>query len=370
MAAKRVAVVLTARASWAKLETVVRELVERDTYPIIYACGAALLPQYGEVVRQVRARYPELVVVEVWSQMAGNAPVAAAKSAGALVGELAALWTTHRPDVAVVMADRYEVLAAAQAAAYLNIPLVHIQGGERSGNIDDKVRDAITHLADVHCVTTPRAAARVYGMTGVYHAIHRTGCPSIDLAKAALYEPWVTAKELSGAGDPVDPLEPFTLMLLHPDTTQWQQSYTLATTVLYALRPPVLIQWPNSDPGHELVAKAIRVWMDKHQGEGYRTIPNLAPTRFLRLLSQARVLVGNSSAGIREASYLGTPVVNVGNRQQGRERAANVLDVPGTEESEAVCAAWETQWQTATYGSSSLYGDGTAGARIAEVICG
>jgi UDP-hydrolysing UDP-N-acetyl-D-glucosamine 2-epimerase len=364
---REIAIVLTARASFAKYETILEHLTDVPTR--IYACGGALLARYGGVVDVVRRRFPEIPITEVYSQYEGAPPVTAAKSAGALVTELAGLFNQNPPCVVVIMADRYEVLAAAQAAAYLNIPVAHIQGGERTGSIDDRCRNAISHLVTYHYVSTRVAGLRVYNLTGDWATIKVTGCPSIDIAARVKDDPPITTTELSGSGVPVDPSHPFIFCLQHADTTVWEESYGQMMETLEALRiagRAVLIQWPNQDPGSEGISKAIRVFRDQHPEMALHTLPNMEPRRFLKLLTQASVVVGNSSVGIRECSYLGVPVVNIGERQHGRERARNVVSV-GYRSSE-ILDAIRIQSSLGTHPASTLYGQGNAGHQIANAL--
>lgn len=354
------ACVITARASYAKFETILEHLGAIT----VYLCGSALLDRYGSLLSAIHGKSR---VVPVYSHVDGGLPISAALSAGQLLSQLASHLHRDKPDKLMVMADRSEVLAAAQAAAYLNIPVAHIQGGEKTGSIDDRVRDAISHLATWHFPATNRAKWRVYSMTGSDN-IHMTGCPSIDIAKRALSEPPVTAAELSGSGADINPLEPFVLLLHHSDTDVWEQSFQQMSTILRALEHvnfPVLVQWPNADAGTERISKAIRVYRDRTRLQ-IRSIPNMAPIRFLRLCAQSSALVGNSSVGVREGSYLGVPVVNVGQRQYGRERGPNVVDVGYDEQ--VITEVVQAQVAHVRYSSVTLYGDGEAGRRIAEVL--
>lgn len=372
----RVAVIVTARPSWAKLSTVVGALVTRAVDVQIIACASALLERYGRVVEVVRKEFPHVEITECWSTYEGANLVTSAKETGALCSELGSVLSRMRPSLGVVCADRHEVLAAAQAVSYLHIPLAHLQGGERSGSIDDKVRDSITALADFHYTATERAKWRVYGLTGSDH-IYNTGCPSIDLAKAALGDPPVTVAELGGTGDLETLAQPFLLVLQHPVTTEAADAYQQMWTTLEAVRRvtlPRLILWPGEDAGAEGSAKAIRTYLAQaDRGPwAWHTVRNLPPRRFLRLLTQCACLVGNSSAGIREASFLGVGVVNIGTRQQGRERARHVLDVPHEAEAiaQAIGRCWQLDPATTRRPGSTLYGRGDAGEQIAEVICG
>lgn len=363
----KIAVILTARPSWAKLEPVCRALKARPDVELqIIACASALLERYGKVVEVVKAQ-GYAVAEEVYSVLEGENLLTSAKESGGLCAALADVLCRMRPDLAVVCADRHEVLSAAQSCAYLHVPLMHMQGGERTGSIDDKVRDAISQLADVHCVCTERAALRVYGLTGS-DRITVTGCPSIDMAKQALSEPPVTLEEMGGAGANIDLAHSFLTVLQHPVTSEVDEAarqMQLTLEAVCASNLQVLVLWPGQDAGQSLSAKAIRLMQETGR---IHTVRNLPPSRFLRLLTQTKALIGNSSAGIREASYLGTPVVNIGSRQHGRERAKNVIDVP--HELSTIKAAIEYQVQHGPYRSSPLYGRGDAGERIAEVLIG
>jgi UDP-hydrolysing UDP-N-acetyl-D-glucosamine 2-epimerase len=358
-------VVVTARPSWAKLEPVCRALKARPDVELqIVACASALLERYGRVVDVIR-RQGYTVSAECWTTYEGASLLTSAKETGALLADLGGVLQRLRPDVVAVCADRHEVLGAAQAAAYQHLRLAHLQGGERTGSIDDKVRDAITGLADIHFPATELAALRVYSMTGSAH-VHHVGCPSVDVAKQAQDEPPVTVEELGGAGAPIDLSQPFGVLLMHPVTSEADQAYAQIDTTLegyYFAAPylPIVALWPGQDAGADAISKRLR----EHQ---YRlhTVRNLPPNRFLRLLTQCAVLVGNSSAGIREASYLGVPVVNVGSRQFGRQRGPNVVDVP--HDAEQIAKAIQRQIAHGRYASSGIYGTGNSGQQIAEVL--
>ena len=229
------------------------------------------------------------------------------------------------------------------------------------------MRDSITQLADIHCVSTERAKYRVYGLTGDWSCIWNTGCPSIDLAKQALSEPPVTWNEMGGAGVEFEEYPtPIVAWLQHPVTNEMAEAGAQMEATAAALRDApydVVAFWPGEDAGADAMSKTLRLSQD-----WCHTIRNLPPSRFLRFLTQCACLVGNSSAGIREASYLGVPVVNIGTRQQGRERGPNVIGAP--HDTLSIRASIEHQIAHGPYQSSTLYGLGNAGERIAEVIDG
>lgn len=365
----RVAVILTARPSWSKLEPVCAALQARPGVELqIIACASALLERYGRVVDVVTAQgYP--VAAEIWSTYEGENLITSAKETGALLTECASVLRGLRIQAAVVCADRHEVLAAAQSVSYLHLPLVHVQGGERTGSIDDRVRDAITALADYHCVATEQAKYRVYALTGQWERIYQTGCPSIDVAQRAQSQPPVTLEELGGHGSRLDLNQPFVLVVKHPVTSEAGQAYGQMWATLEATQHwPCLVLWPGQDAGSGDSSKAIRVWMDEHPERVVHTVRNLPPERFLRLMTQAACMVGNSSASVREGSFLGVPAVVIGSRQHGRERGPNVVDV-GHDVGQ-IRRAVEQQIAHGRYPSSDLYGCGDAGEAIANVCVG
>lgn len=366
----KIAVVLTARPSWAKLSSVCAALAQRPDVELqIVACASALLARYGRVVDIVKAEgYP--VAAECWTVHEGANLHTSVKETGALATELAGVLARLRPDYGLVVADRHEVLAAAQAIAYQHIPLIHLQGGERTGSIDDKVRDCITHLADYHFPATECAKWRVYGLTGS-DRIWNVGCPSVDLARQALADPMVTHADLGGTGPVFSLVHPFLIVLQHPVTGEANDAAAQMQTTLAAIsriRLPRIVFASGEDAGADEMAHAVRMWRHAHPELSIYTVKNFSPRRFLRLLSQASVLVGNSSVGIREGSFLGVPVVNIGSRQNGRERAENVRDVP--HDVEAMTTAISQQIAHGPYVPSYRYGRGDAGTRMAEIVCG
>lgn len=329
------------RANWASISAI---LPYRSGGDVLVLAGSACSslhwalrdePWSGETVR-----LPSLV--------AGDDAHAACISQGATVAAMGQ-WLASREEIDTVylVGDRALVLAAAQAARMHGRRIVHQMGGERSGTLDDWWRDAITMLADVHCVATDGAYRAVRAMVGVRGAVHRTGCPRIDHCRR------LPSAKHKYAGLPI--------VALHPDTAEphglnrWRPD---ALDELRAAMPrsPWVVLWPNSDHwGGELTDLLKRVV----PGDSY-THRQMAPIDYMHALRDCQLLVGNTSSGIREGAYLGTPYVLVGGRQRGRERSANVH----TSVTEALT------WGQLPFAerSSSLYGNGSAGARIAEVI--
>jgi UDP-hydrolysing UDP-N-acetyl-D-glucosamine 2-epimerase len=361
----RIAVVVTARPSWAKLFTICEALQAMPDVDLqIIACASALLERYGNVSKVIQAQGFTLAA-ECWSTYEGANLVTSVKETGALVSELGTAVIRLGPACVVVCADRHEVLAAAIAGSYQHIRVAHLQGGERTGSIDDRVRDSITSLADLHFPCTEQAAFRVYGLTGSQH-IYRFGCSAVDMAKRAISEPPVTSEELGGAGAPIDLERPYSVILQHPVTNEAEQAYAQMWSTLMGseMCGQRVVLWPGQDAGADGISKAIREYQAEHGA--LHTVRNLPPSRFLKLLSQCEVLIGNSSAGIRESAYLGVPVVDIGTRQWGRERAKNVQWVP--HDVTRIQQAIQQQSTAGFYPRSTLYGDGTSGQQIARVL--
>jgi UDP-hydrolysing UDP-N-acetyl-D-glucosamine 2-epimerase len=333
--------------------------------------ASALLDRYGNAQQVIESDgFP--IHARVYSVLEGAHPTVMAKTTGVGLLEMATVLDNLRPDVVVTVADRYETMSTAVAAAYMNIPIAHVQGGEITGSIDEKVRHAITKLSDVHLVATQQAKERVIRMGECASTVHVTGCPSIDLANDILKNPALDFDPLAkygGVGSPVDLSGGYLVAMQHPVTTEHQLAKRQVLETLHAARDsglPVLWFWPNVDAGADGTSSGIRAFREIERPESMHFFKNMEPADFLKLLCNARCLVGNSSVGIRECSFLGVPVVNIGSRQQGRERGRNVLDV--NYDREEIGAALRVHLSNGRYPNDHLYGDGRAGERIAETL--
>lgn len=345
---RKVCVVVTARPSYSRIRSALFALRARPDVELqIVAAASALVTRFGRVVDVIRADGFD-VTAEVPSVVEEDSLANSALSTGLLTMQLAGVFERLRPDVVVTIADRHETLATAIAASYQNVTLCHVQGGEVTGSIDDKVRDAVTQLADVHCVATQGAWQRVGRMTDTedWDGIHVTGCPSIDLAAEAMRLGPLPSKDV--------------IVLQHSVTDEADLAGEQMRATIAAIGTDALYFWPGEDAGGSLMVKELRL-------AGIHPVRNLPPLDFLRTLLGCRVLVGNSSVGIRECSYLGVPVVDIGTRQQGRERARNVVESP--HEMDVIRKSVLRQ-MVYPFGSSTLYGDGHAGERIAAVLAG
>lgn len=370
---RRVCVVITARPSYARVKSVMEAIRDHPGLELQLVVGAsALLERYGPVVDVIRADgfEPDRVVYMV---VEGENLVTTAKSTGMGVVELATIFDNLRPDVVVSVADRYETIATAIAASYLNIPVAHLQGGEVTGSIDEKVRHAVTKLSNLHFVSNEQAAERVRRMGEDPGTVFVTGCPSVDLAARIKNETGTDVFDpfdrYGGVGHRFDPQQPYLVVMQHPVTTEYRDALEQVNETLEAVREldlPTFWFWPNVDAGSDRISKGIRHFRETHEIPQVYFFKNLSPEDFLRLLIGARCLVGNSSVGIRESAFLGLPVVNIGNRQGGRDRAGNVTDV--AYDRDEIEGAVRAHVANGRLDSNTLYGDGTAGERIADLL--
>jgi GDP/UDP-N,N'-diacetylbacillosamine 2-epimerase (hydrolysing) len=369
---RKVCVVITARPSYARIRSALEALREREDVELqIILVASALLERYGRI-EQVVERDGFAINWRISSLLEGESLLSSAKSTATGLLETATALANLKPDVVVTIADRFETIATAIAASYQNIPLAHIQGGEVTGNIDDKVRHAITKLADLHLVASDGAAARVISMGEAPERVIITGCPSIDISREARTGPGLDGDifaQFGGTGKTFDLTGQFIVVMQHPVTTEHDQAFDQATETLHAIRDlkiPTLWFWPNVDAGSDATSKAIRMFREQYPLRSVHFFRNMPPEAFNRLLFDAAAIVGNSSAAIRECAYLGTPAINIGSRQSGRERGPNVFDVEY--DREAIGEALRVQLAHGSYPSSNIYGDGTAGPKIASEL--
>jgi UDP-hydrolysing UDP-N-acetyl-D-glucosamine 2-epimerase len=372
MSKRRVCVVVTARPSYSRIKTALSAIEAHPGLELqLVVAASALLDRYGTAVRTIEADGFD-IAARVYMVLEGENLAAMAKTTGLGLLELATVFDNLKPDVVVTVADRYETLSTAVAASYMNIPVAHVQGGEVTGSIDEKVRHAVTKLSDLHFVSSDKAAERVIRMGEEPAKVFVTGCPSIDLAVEVMERPAMDFNPFAkygGVGAPVDLSGGYLVVLQHPVTTEYEEAREQALETLHAVTEvglPALWFWPNVDAGSDGTSNAIRSFRELHDPKNIHFFKNMEPTDFLRLLVGSRCLVGNSSVGIRECAYLGVPTVNIGSRQSGRDRGRNVIDV-GHRCGEIV-AAIRRHLAEGRCESDPIYGHGRAGERIAELL--
>lgn len=368
---RKIAVVVTARPSYSRVKTAIRAIHEHPDLELqLVVAASALLDRYGTAVKYMeRDGFP--IAAKVFNVLEGENLTAQAKTTGLGILELSSVFERLEPDAVLTVADRFETMATAIAASYMNIPLIHIQGGEVTGNIDEKVRHAITKLSDLHLVASEKAKERVIKMGEDPAKVHNTGCPSIDLAEEVIqrstldYDPF---ERYGGVGRIKDWENNYIVVLQHPVTTEYAESRNHIEETLKAvheLNMPTFWFWPNVDAGSDGTSKGIRSFREHNSIEHIHFFKNMEGRDFLRLLYNSKCLIGNSSVGIRECAYMGVPVVNIGSRQNGRDRGQNVVDVDYN--SENIKSAILSSIQKERI-KDFTYGGGNAGKQMADII--
>lgn len=370
---RKVCVVIGSRANYGSIKSVMRAVRAHPELQLQIVVGAsALLDRFGSVV-EVIERDGFTPDARVNMIVEGETPVTMAKSTGLGLLELPTLFELLKPDIVVTVGDRFETMATAVAGAYMNIPLAHTMGGEVTGTIDESIRHAITKLAHVHFPANRQAAERIVRLGEDPAMVHVVGCPRMDLVAEVTANGGIEIDaewlEREGVGGHIAIDRPFLLVSQHPVTTEYgraEQQITETLLALEALEMPTIMLWPNVDAGSEDIARGMRKFRERRSLDFIRFYKNFPVETYLRLMKSAACLVGNSSSSIREGAFLGTPAVNIGTRQDGRERGPNVIDVP--HDRDAIVEAVRRQVAHGPYPSAHIYGDGTAGVKIADVL--
>lgn len=369
---KKICAIITARPSYSRIFSLLKSIEQSPNLDLeIVVAASALLNRYGSVV-DVIEKDGFKITGKVYNILEGESLLGAAKTTGIGIIELSNVLDNIKPDFVITIADRFETMATAITASYMNIPLIHIQGGEVTGNIDEKVRHSITKLADYHFVASNDAFNRVLKLGEDEASIFNEGCPSIDIANEVKSNPAFKQDIFSkykGIGYKPNIEEDFLVVMQHPVTTEYGESLKQTNITLesiHELNIPTFWFWPNVDAGSDGVSKALRIYREKFPSNKIHFVKNMEPKDFLRLLMKSKVLIGNSSVGIRECSFLGIPVVNIGTRQNRRERGENVIDVGyNRKDIKNAIIKWLNSDRP---NQSTIYGKGDSGKRIASII--
>jgi UDP-hydrolysing UDP-N-acetyl-D-glucosamine 2-epimerase len=368
---RRICFPLTSRAYYGRSQLLLRKLHDHPNVDLeLMLGGALLLDKYSRHVADDIEKGGFTISASFFNVIEGGNHVAMAKTACLTALEFTNGFHSLDPDVVVICGDRFEQLAIAMAAAYLNKTIAHIEGGDVTGSIDESVRHAITKLAHIHFVTNDDAQRRVLSMGEDPRYVFNTG--SLDVEVAAQATAALTNDRLNGygVGRAVDITQPFLVVIQHPVTTESDNRRHLETTMeaIGALGMPTIWFWPNSDAGTGEMADSLRHFREHHAAatEHIRFITNVPVDEFIVLLKAASCLIGNSSAGIKECSYLGTPVVNVGGRQQGRLNGAHVTHVDY--DRDAIAQAVRQQLRHGRYASSAIYHKANTSQTIADLL--
>lgn len=366
---RKIAVVTTSRADYSHLYWPLRDLAAHSNVDLrLIVLGSHLSPEFGNTVWEIE-KDGFRIDAKIECLLSSDTDVGMAKTIGLATLSLADTLGAMRPDLLLLIADRYEMLAPAAVALALRIPVAHIEGGEISqGAIDDAVRNAITKMAHIHFTSTQLARQRVVSMGEEAWRVHRAGAPSLDhLRRQKLF----TGEELE-ARLHLDLSHPTILVAYHPVTIA-RDTVREADAVFAALRKTegqIVFCYPNADAGSRNLMERAKAFCAE-RGSG-RIYTNLDPLTYWSLLAQVDLLLGNSSSGIMEAASFALPVVNIGIRQQGRERARNVIDTDADEQAivQAIGQATDPEFRETLQGMENPYGNGHAAETIVRVLTG
>lgn len=371
MTKKKICVVIGSRANYSSIKSAMRAIQAHSALELQLIVGAsAVLDRYGSVVNLIESDgfKPHARVTML---IEGETPATMAKSTGLGLLELPTLFEQLAPDVVLTVGDRFETMATTLAAAYMNIPVAHTMGGEVSGTIDESIRHAVTKFAHIHFPASQGAKERIIRLGELPQHVHMVGCPRIDLVAEILERSTGLNDHLFdlGVGERFSVDEPFVLVSQHPVTTEYGTGEAQITLTLEAVRErglAAIVLWPNADAGSDDISRGIRKWRERKLDDRMHFFKNLPIETYVNLMRSTACLIGNSSSGIREGAYIGTPVVNIGTRQHMRDRGDNVIEV-GYDRKQ-ISDAIARQVEHGRYPMNPIYGDGTAGSRIAEVL--
>ncbi len=370
MKKRRIAVMVASRANYGRVRSVLRAINSHSKLELVLIVGAsALLYRFGSVVDLIEEDGFE-IASKIYTVVEGENPTTMAKSVGLSIIELTTQLENLCPDILLTVADRYETMATAIAASYMNIPVAHTQGGELTGSIDESVRHAITKLAHIHFPATKLSKDRLIRMGEDARFVFNLGCPAIDeIANINLNLEKNFFLNVGGSGDNINQYEDYLVVLQHPVTTEYgQDSAHIIETIesIKKLAMQTVWLWPNVDAGSDDISKQLRQFVNSQRDFSLRLYRNFSVQDYAKLIYNCKCLVGNSSSGIREAAFLGVPSVNIGNRQLGRERGSNVLDV--NNDRAKIFHAIKKQMSRQAIKRDYRFGNGTAGKKIAEIL--
>jgi UDP-hydrolysing UDP-N-acetyl-D-glucosamine 2-epimerase len=370
---KKVCVVINNRANYARIKSVLIEIKKDKRFQLQIIVGSSgLIGRFGSVVEVIK-KDGFKVDFELYTLVEGENLETMAKSTGLSIVEYTSAFKKLKPNMVIVIADRYETLAAAVTASYMNIFLIHTQGGEITGSIDESVRHATTKLAHLHFPATKIAAQNVIKMGEDPKNVFNVGCPSMDLIeKKNLKINNIFKKKYStyGVGElEINFNKPYIVVLQHPVTTEYKkvkEHIKETAKALLKLDIQVIWLWPNVDAGSNHVSKTLRRIREIIRPKNIIWQKNYTPEDYLKLIYNSQCIVGNSSSAIREGSYLGIPAVNIGERQRFRENGSNVINVIYNEHK--ILKAIKKQLKVSKFKRITLYGKGDAGKKIVRIL--
>ena len=367
----KICIVINNRANYARIKSVIENLKKKKKVDLKIILGAsAILEKFGKLEKTL-SNDKIKIHHKINSIIEGETPLTMAKSTGLAVIEISSIFADLKPDVVVTIADRFETMATAVAASYMNIILAHTQGGEITGSIDESVRHAITKLSHIHFASSKIAYKNIIHLGEDKKNVFLTGCPSLDLAKK--FPKKIDdnlLKKYNGVGKKFNLKEKYIVVMQHPVTTEYGDGFKQINETIKAvskLNFPTIWLWPNVDAGSDEVSKGLRIYREKNIDSKIFFIKNFTAEDYLSVIYNCSCLIGNSSSAIREGGFLGVPAVNIGTRQTGREVGKNIINVD-YDEKKILKAIDKQLRRNKKFASSKIYGDGNAGKYIASIL--
>lgn len=370
----KVCVVINNRANYGRIHSFLEELKKNNRIDLKIILGSsATIQRYGDMTKIIKNDGFK-IYKKIYNQIDSDTPGGMAKTTALLIIEITNILEKMRPDYVLSIADRYENLAQVIAASYLNIPVIHTQGGEVTGSIDESVRHAITKLSHIHFPATKKAKKNLIKMGEDPSMVFNVGCPSIDPINSInkkIDKNFFNTND--GTGKKIDFKKPYITVIQHPVTTEYGKGVKQIKETLKAVKNlnlQIIWLWPNIDAGTDQISKVLRVFRD-HQilnsNLVFRFYKNFSDKNYIKLLYNSKCIVGNSSSAIREGSFLGVPAVNIGSRQQFREKGKNVIDV-SYDSSKILLAIKKQLKMKKKYKKSYLYGQGNASKKMINIL--
>jgi UDP-hydrolysing UDP-N-acetyl-D-glucosamine 2-epimerase len=367
---KKICFVVTNRASFARVKTVIHSLLKsKNSNIFLLLTASSILEKFGDIRTMVK-KIGVKQIDQSYTVIEGGNNLTMAKTTGLSIIEISNYFSKISPDLVITIGDRFETLATAISASYMNIRLAHIQGGEITGSIDESVRHAITKLAHVHFPSTENAKKNIIKMGEDKNYVFLTGCPSIDIVKKNNIKlNQIDTLKKGGVGIKFDFHKPYLLVIFHPVTTEFggieKQTKILANTI-DDLNLNTIWLWPNVDAGTDKISKILRIFREKNKLKKVTFFKNFDNDEYITILKNCSCAIGNSSSFIREGSFIGLPAVNIGSRQNKREKSRNITDVKIISKKNIKKAVLKKL--NSKFKKEILYGSGNAGKKIAKIL--
>ena len=367
----RVCVCVGSRANFGRMESVIDSLSRKPVRLTVFLYGSALSERFGLDPKSM-AKLQQLNVYTCWSLFESDSGLGASKTVGVTIGSFSDFLANNPQDCVVVGGDRYEIMAIAVTSALHSVKLVHLQGGELTGNVDDKIRHAVSQLADYHFPSNLESAQRLVQFRIPNDRIFALGCPGLDAVKEGLVSIGSSFLNERGSGRKLDEGEPYAVFVYHPESQPAFDEVEFHEDCLRSLLKigikNVVVFWPNADPGNNKLSLFFRRLLEHAEFPelNVRMYKSLTPAMYNSVLSSSRCVIGNSSSFVRECALLGVPALIVGQRQENRLLGENAVRLDPRRED--VFLKLQQLLQQDAPASSSIYGDGSAGPKIASVI--